>query len=471
VISNRLPPRLQSETSSRKKGVSGLVAGIAPLMAGRGGIWLGWSGQTRPLSPGGHPFLQLDMGAPPKRAAIDLQKEWHDRYYNGFCNRTLWPLFHGFLDKVRYADDEWRAYTEANRAFADAACRLTDPDASVWVHDYHLMLVGAEMRRLGHRGPIGFFHHVPFPSLEILETLPWHRELLCSMRSYDLVGFHTQRYLENYIQVQSKLVGAPLPDNLRTGVFPIGTVPEAFAPGVGAEPADELTNFIGMLGGRKLILGVDRLDYSKGIPERLQAYDLLLRAFPEWRSKISLVQVSVPSREDIAEYAALRSAVETLVGRINGEFGEADWVPVRYLYRSYDRDQLARLYRAADVGFVTPLRDGMNLVAKEFVAAQRPEDPGALLLSRFAGAADELHQAVLTNPFHPEGVAADLDKALRMPLAERVARYASMMAAVRASTATVWADDFLRALERTEEDTRQDAKPEDEGHATHALLA
>jgi trehalose 6-phosphate synthase len=275
------------------------------------------------------------------------------------------------------------------------------------------------------------------------------------MLDFDLLGFHTQGHVDNFRQCVGLLSPAKVGDDvvihrnrrIRIRAFPIGIIPENFQEPDDPALAEEITSLLGPLSGSRLILGVDRLDYTKGIPERLQAFGRMLELFPEWRTRVAFLQISVPSREDVPEYSEQRSRVENTVGRINGEFGEANWVPIRYLYRSYGRGQLAQLYRAADVGCVTPLRDGMNLVAKEYVAAQNTERPGVLLLSSFAGAARELRDALLTNPWHIEGMARDMDRALRMPVEERRARHAKLLEAVTRTTAATWADDFISALE------------------------
>jgi alpha,alpha-trehalose-phosphate synthase [UDP-forming]/trehalose-phosphatase len=449
VVSNRLPAA--PAPTERKREAGGLVSALEPALIARKGLWLGWSGLERENGLD----LQVEPDATPARASFDYPPGWRENFYGGFCNQSLWPLLHCFPSRLRYVDDEWRAYVAANRAYAEAALRLVAPGGTIWVHDYHLFLAGAELRRLGHRGPIGFFLHVPFPPLDILETMPWARDLVEGLLSYDLVGFHTTRWTQNFTASALALCGAEVHDGylrhqgrmVQYGVFPVGIEPSAFSGEIHDHPSPESEALRGSLEGRALVLGVDRLDYSKGIPQRLEAFGRLLALYPEWRGKVSFIQVSVPSRSDVPEYAELRHRVENLVGHINGDYGEAHWVPVRYLYRSYDQQALAQLYRAARVGMVTPLRDGMNLVAKEYVAAQDPADPGVLLLSRFAGAADELSQALLTNPYHPDGMATDLDRALRMPLAERKARHAASLVPVERATSTVWADRFLARLD------------------------
>jgi trehalose 6-phosphate synthase len=277
------------------------------------------------------------------------------------------------------------------------------------------------------------------------------------MLSFDLIGFHTPGYVANFLSCVANVPGVRVEGSTvvfrdrvtRVGAFPLGIIPSEFHDASDADAAEEVAGLMRAIGPRKMVLGVDRLDYTKGIPERISAFGSMLEQFPAWRRQACLVQVSVPSRADIPDYAKQRSRVENIVGRINGEYGEADWVPIRYLYRSYGRSQLSELYRAADVGYVTPLRDGMNLVAKEYVAAQDEEKPGVLLLSRFAGAAEELHDALLTNPWDPEGTARDLVRALDMPLGERKERHAKLNAIIQKTTALTWAEDFLGALGET----------------------
>ncbi len=434
VISNRTPTKVLG----RKREVGGLVSALEPALRAQGGIWVGWSGHERE----GKPALMIDALGEPNLATFDLTRALRERFYAGFCNRVLWPLFHSASMRITYSDDEWAAYVAANDTYAGHAAELSRPDGTIWVHDYHLLLAARSLRQRGHRGPIGLFLHTPFPPLELLETMPWHRELIAAMQEFDLVGFHTERWAANFrtaVDSVESVHASP-----RVGVFPIPIDSSPFLART-AESSD-VAGLRAALGSRRLLLGVDRLDYSKGIPERLAGYQRMLERYPEWRGQVSFVQVSVPSRAEIPEYSELRDRIEKMVGTINGQFGEADWVPVRYLYRSYDQPVLAQLYRLADVALVTPLRDGMNLVAKEFLASQDDARPGVLVLSRFAGAAAELGDAVLTNPFHPDGLAADIDRALRMPEPERVARHGRMIQAIRRSTPQQWSSEFLKDL-------------------------
>ena len=443
VVSNRLPA---APSSDRKREVGGLVSALMPALTETDGIWLGWSGAER--DPGLR--LRIEQVDPVTRAQFDYPPQWRQKFYAGFCNQSLWPLLHGFPGRLRYLDDEWQCYVEANRAYAGLVLEAGGSSAKVWVQDFHLMLLARELRRLGHLGRIGFYLHVPFPSLDDFETMPWAAEVVAALLDFNLIGLQSQRWYDNFIQTVRGLLGSDAEIRARDHcrVIPVGIDPDRFADAAATRngEASELGSFEDMLRGRKLILGVDRLDYSKGIPERLEAFARLLERYPEWRGQVSFVQVSVPTRSEVTEYAELRSRVEHLVGRINGAYGEAEWVPVRYLYRSYDQATLARLYRLAAVGLVTPLRDGMNLVAKEYVAAQDEADPGVLVLSKFCGAADRMTLALLTNPYHVDGVAADLDCALRMAREERVARNAALRVAVWQDTASAWARTFLATL-------------------------
>jgi trehalose-6-phosphate synthase len=344
-----------------------------------------------------------------------------------------------------------------NQEFASVASELVGKSTPIWVHDYHLLLCARELRKLGHTGPIGMFLHVPFPGCDVFSMLPWVEELLDAMLDFDLIGFHTDGYAANF----SACCGATLDAETgrdavfhrgrrtRLGSFPIGIIPESFSEPSDPQVQQEIDALMSSFAGRQIVLGVDRLDYTKGIPERLEAFGRMLETYPEWRGKVTLLQVSVPSRADVPQYAAQRALIESAVGRINGRFGEAGWVPIHYLYRSYGQAQLTTLYRAARVGFVTPLRDGMNLVAKEYVAAQDGVDPGVLVLSKFAGAAVELRDAVLTNPYHADGMARALDTALRMPLDERKSRHQKLLVSVQQRTAETWAEDFLNVLVQT----------------------
>jgi trehalose 6-phosphate synthase len=418
-------------------------------------VWLGWSGRTvaesEPIETG------IVESGTTQFAWVDYKESWYRAYYTGFCNGTLWPLFHSFPTRVTFSDESWAAYQEVHEHLAHYASRLVGPSAMIWAHDYHLLLFARAMRQLGHTGPMGHFLHIPFPSLDVFSINPWATQILEALLDFDLLGFHTPQHVANFLSCASSLLATKISDDVvhhrgratHVAAMPIGIIPDSFQEPPEPSVVEEINGLMQALGDAKLVLGVDRLDYTKGIPERLVAFGKLLEKFPEWRGKVSLVQVSVPSRADVPLYAEQRASIESIVGRINGEFGEAAWVPIRYLYRSYARGQLAELYRAASVGYVTPLRDGMNLVAKEYVAAQDPENPGVLLLSQFAGAAVEMRDAVLTNPYHADGMARDLDRSLRMELDERKLRHSKLLASVQRSNAVTWAEGFLEALGAT----------------------
>jgi alpha,alpha-trehalose-phosphate synthase [UDP-forming]/trehalose-phosphatase len=459
VVSNRLPDLRHvdgEEGGERKKSVGGLISALEPALRTRRAMWLGWSGRTvassEPVTSG--VSAEDDSASGVQLAWVDYTESWYQNYYSGFCNGTLWPLFHSFPSRVAISDDGWSAYKEVHDAFADLASQLTNQRATIWAHDYHLLLFARAMRQRGHSGPMGHFLHIPFPSLDMFAMLPWAAQLLDALLDFDLLGFHTPQHVANFLSCASSLLPAKVADDVirhrgretHITAMPIGIIPDSFQEPPEPAAVEEIEGLMRTLGDAKLVLGVDRLDYTKGIPERLLAFGRMLERFPEWRGKVSLVQVSVPSRADVPLYAEQRATIESIVGRLNGEFGEAAWVPVRYLYRSYGRQQLTQLYRAAAVGYVTPLRDGMNLVAKEYVAAQDPENPGVLLLSQFAGAAVEMHDAVLTNPYHIDGMARDLDRSLRMQLDERRARHTKLLATVQRSNAVTWAEGFLDAL-------------------------
>jgi trehalose 6-phosphate synthase len=454
VISNRLPDfrHVEGEEVSRKRNVGGLVSALEPALRARGGMWLGWSGRTVADSERIESGVLEDGTA--QLAWVDFKESWYRHYYSGFCNGTLWPLFHSFPSRVTFSDEDWAAYQEVHETFAEAAARLVPRHAMLWAHDYHLLLFARVMRQHGHMGPMGHFLHIPFPSLDIFAMLPWATQIVDALLDYDLLGFHTPQHVQNFMSCAAALLPAKISDDVvqhrgratHVTALPIGIIPGAFQEPPEPSVVEEIDGLMRALGDAKLVLGVDRLDYTKGIPERLVAFGRLLELFPEWRGKVSLVQVSVPSRADVPLYAEQRATIESIVGRINGEYGEAAWVPIRYLYRSYDKAQLSQLYRAAAVGYVTPLRDGMNLVSKEYVAAQDPENPGVLLLSQFAGAAVEMRDAVLTNPYYADGMARDLDRALRMELSERKARHTRLLGAVQRSNAVTWAESFLESL-------------------------
>ncbi|MGN6572670.1 MAG: alpha,alpha-trehalose-phosphate synthase (UDP-forming) [Pseudolabrys sp.] len=432
----------------------GLEVAIRPALKRRGGIWFGWSGKICDDDPG-PPRTTVQENV--SYVTIDMLRDDHEEFYNGFANRVLWPILHYRLDLAEFSRRDLGGYFRVNEYFARNLEKLLRPDDVVWVHDYHLIPLARALRERGHKNRIGFFLHIPCPPPEILTALPNHERLIPSLGAYDLIGLQTEtdannicRYLEKECHVRRSGDGVFDFDgrSVRVGVYPVGVETEPFARL--ARRAIEtafVREVLESLSGRAMIIGVDRLDYSKGIPERLNAFERFLANFPDWRGKVTYLQITPRSRTGIPEYADIGRVVGETVGRINGTFGEASWTPLRYINKAHSRTALAGLYRAARAALVTPLRDGMNLVAKEYVAAQNPDDPGVLVLSRFAGAAHECAAALLVNPYDPEGVGAAINRALAMPLAERRERHAHNFRALAQNDLTRWAERFLSTLE------------------------
>ncbi len=456
VVSNRVPPPSEvSPREGRTEPVGGLVSAVKPAMERSGGLWLGWSGRSTQRRPDAKPRVSR-FGAV-ELATLDLSEDEVSLFYTGFANRTLWPLLHSFPERVVIRRDTYRAYRRINRRFAEALYPMLEEGDLVWVHDYHLFNVGEELRQMGWRGKMGFFLHVPFPPGDIFSILPWARQILKGMLHYDLVGVHTERYRRNLAEALESELGGDLADwvftredaSTRLGVYHIGIDMSVFEQPDDSKMeslAEQLS--IPLTAEHQMILGVDRLDYSKGIPGRLRAFERLLDHHPSLGGKVSYVQISSPSRTRVPEYIQEKEQVDKLVGQINGRFSEAGWAPIRYLYRSYPQQELACFYSVADVCMVTPLRDGMNLVAKEFVASQG-EKPGVLVLSKFSGAASSMTDALLVNPYDVDGIAEATYRALRMSASERRSRWQALMDVVRDHTANSWSDAFQSDLLRS----------------------
>jgi trehalose 6-phosphate synthase len=451
VVSNRVA--VPDPEGPRLAG--GLAVAVNAALKRREGIWFGWSGRisddaaTQPpaiVQRRQHSFVTIDL------SSNDFQE-----YYNGFANRVLWPILHYRVDLAEFTSVELGGYLRVNALFADALARFVRPDDWIWVHDYHLLSLAKELRSRGLDNPIGFFLHIPCPPPDILLALPQHAESIGALSHYDLVGTQTQHDADNLRQY-FELQGAQFGGRNRTHFdiegrrvqlrpFPVAIATRVYARTARSAIRSDFANEVrDSLNGRSLILGVDRLDYSKGIPHRIQGFGKFLDGFSEWRGRVTYLQVTPKSRSDVPEYVDINETVNGLIGEINGRYGEPAWTPIRYVNRAYSRASLAALYRMARVGLVTPLRDGMNLVAKEYVAAQDPEDPGVLVLSQFAGAAEELDGALLINPHEPEAMAAAIEAALRMPRAERQARYRRMFRHLAVNDIDRWAESFLSAL-------------------------
>ncbi|MFV0279551.1 MAG: trehalose-6-phosphate synthase [Rhodoblastus sp.] len=446
IVSNRVA--LPGE-----KRAGGLVVAVKAALRGRDGVWCGWSGRVTGETPEKPEIIE---GKTLSYVALDLSTADHQEYYNGFANSVLWPFLHYRVDLAEYMRADLSGYMRVNAYFADQVSKILRPDDIVWVHDYHLMRLALELRARGHENAIGFFLHIPCPPVDILQALPRNEDTVGALAAFDLVGFQTENDTNNfgkYLETR----GASLArggryyeiDGRRVQIdtFPVSIETSIYARAARAAAASPFNaDLLASLGGRKLLLGVDRLDYSKGIEQRMQAFEHLLDEYPRWRGATTLLQITPKSREQAKGYKEMAEAVTGLVGSINGEYGEASWTPIRYVNRSYSRKQLAGIYRCARVALVTPLRDGMNLVAKEFIAAQDETDPGVLILSQFAGAAAELDGALIVNPHAKEAVSAAIDCALVMPQEERVKRHAKMFNRITEHDVKRWAENFVARL-------------------------
>jgi trehalose 6-phosphate synthase len=446
IVSNRV--------SAPKSGTraGGLEVAVMASLKHNPGIWFGWSGrvsvkslETRTIESDGISFV-----------LADLPKEAYEEYYYGFANRVLWPILHYRLDLAEFSRQDLSGYTKVNEHFAEELHKILRPDDVVWVHDYHLLLLAKALRERGHQNRIGFFLHTPFPPVEIIAGLPHHERIISALCQYDLVGFQTETDAANfarYVESECRYPGNRK-DGYNTGErvvqigdFPVGIETESFAKMARrAIKSSFASGVLASLSGRAMIIGVDRLDYSKGIEHRIAAFERFLENHPDWRNNVTYLQISPKSRSAIPEYMDMERNVSTIVGRLNGTYGEASWTPVRYVNKAHTRTALAGLYRGARAALVTPLRDGMNLVAKEYIAAQDPEDPGVLILSRFAGAAMECKPALLVNPYDSEAVAAAIHRALSMSLEERRARYEALYKIIAANDIQDWPGRFLKAL-------------------------
>jgi len=447
VISNRVA------LPSGARAPGGLAVGLYDALRDSGGMWLGWNGEI--AGPGADGELSTVTRDNITYATFPLAQRDYDCYYRGFSNAVLWPVFHYRPDLARYRRADHDGYLRVNREFAQRLAPMLRPDDVVWVHDYHLLALGRYCRELGVRNRIGFFLHIPFPAAEVFRAIPPHQALAQAMCAYDVVGFQTDTdaeafsdYCEKHLQAGREAGGLRMPERrLRVGTYPIGIDVDDVAAMAGKKGSSQEVALKLGLADRKLIISIDRLDYSKGLLERFAAFEQLLEIEPGHGSHVSFVQLAQSSRSDVQGYREIRRELDRAAGRINGKWGELGWAPLRYINRSYARATLMPLMRASQVGLVTPLRDGMNLVAKEYVAAQPPDDPGVLVLSQFAGAAREMRDAALiVNPYDTEGMALALDRALRMPLAERVERHRSLLQGLRTHDLAAWKNRFLADL-------------------------
>ncbi len=465
VVSNRVS--VPSGDGAKRAG--GLEVALRPTLQQNGGVWLGWSGkvatgarETRSVKHNNVEYVVTDL------ASDDFQE-----YYNGFANRVLWPILHYRLDLAEFARRDLSGYFRVNEHFATELEKIIREDDLIWIHDYHLIPIASVLRRRGHANRMGFFLHVPFPPPEILTSLPNHEQLIPLLLNHDVVGFQTESDAGNFVRYVIsecsaahemrvfETAGRQITFNVngkqtQIGSFPVGIEPRSFERLARRNVRSPLVKeLVASLGDRALMIGVDRLDYSKGLLQRLDAFDLFLTNHADWIGKVTYLQIAPKNRSGIPEYADLEQAANTAAGRINGKYGEVSWTPIRYVNRVYSRSVLAGLYRTARVGLVTPLRDGMNLVAKEYVAAQDPDDPGVLVLSRFTGAAVDFRRALLVNPYDAESVANAIAQALAMPLEERRARHQALLAVVTDYDVDRWQREFLTALQGDSAATRE----------------
>jgi trehalose 6-phosphate synthase len=465
VVSNRV-------TRGNNNGpiTGGLAAALLPVVENSGAIWVGSSGRVREGTQK-EPFAEIESLGSGALAMLDLPAAHYGGYYEGFANSALWPALHSRADLIRASQADYLSYREVNAFMARALLRFRKPDTAFWVQDYHFLSLGAELRELGVTQPIGFFLHTPWPAREVIEGVPHHRELVQAMLAFDLIGFQTADDRENFLSYLSASAGLKVDGDVvksrhgrtRIAVFPIGIDAEKFArQAAKASSHPDVSRLRRSLNGEKLAIGVDRLDYSKGLLNRVNAFDRMWSMQPSLARTITLLQIATPSRGGIEAYCNLQGELARLVGEVNGRHGEVDWTPIRYLNKGFNQTVLAGLYRTAQVGVVTPLHDGMNLVAKEYVAAQNPADPGVLVLSKFAGAANELDTALLVNPHDIDGMARTIETAVSMPLPERRMRWDAMMKKLASRSLKQWVAEFVDALREAQIDNGREVPPEPE---------
>ncbi len=458
VVSNRVAPITEGEPAA-----GGLAVGVLDALRARGGVWFGWSGEVvaDPVAHAGRVVGPITV------FTLDLSRRDYDEFYRGFANGTLWPVLHYQIGFSRFAWAEFAGYRRVNEQFARSLLALLRPDDLVWVHDYHLLCLAEALRAAGATNRVGLFLHTPFPEPGVLMTVPAHAELVRAMCAYDLLGFQTETDRTAFADYLVRQAGGSVLDDraltafghvLRTGVYPIGVhLDQARAEAEHKLHRRQAMRLRSSLNGRLLILSVDRLDYSKGLRQQFLAFERFLEDEPQRHGEVFFMQIAPPSRGDIETYREIRHELEAEAGRINGRFADVDWMPLRYLNRGFPRSALMPLYAEARVGLVTPLRDGMNLVAKEYVAAQDPDDPGVLVLSQFAGAARELGAALIVNPHDEAAIAAALEQGLSMSIEERRARHAAMLDVMRRNSLDVWRDRFVGDLEAVDDRRREPA--------------
>ena len=435
---------------------------IADLLRQRPGLWFGWNGKVVDDTTN-LPDVKVAKSGQSGLATLPLTAEEHRDYYLGYSNSVLWPVFHNRLDLARFEAGFYTRYLEVNRRFARELSTLIQPDDIIWIHDYHLIPLGAELRRAGVQNPIGFYLHIPVPPSQVFLAIPEHRELARALSAYDLIGLQTQADVANLIQFLEDSVSGRILQDGRVSVFEHRLTIARFPVGIDAsdfaQASTPISPLVQATDDANRIVGVDRLDYSKGLPHKFSAFGRFLDKYPEYRRNVVLTQIAPPTRESVEAYTDIRKTLEALSGEINGMFGELDWVPIHYIYRSTPRDKLRDIYRSSRIGFFTPLRDGMNLVAKEYVAAQKPDDPGVPILSCFAGAAEQMVDALIVNPYNVEEMADAIKTALEMDKEERIERYSRLMTVIQDYDSATWSRTFLSRLEIASQERSRAAAP------------
>lgn len=462
IVSNRLPVSIERRRNKLyfKPSVGGLATGLGSFYKTYDSKWIGWCGVvSEKLTEENRNEITARLDSEFSNLPIFLSESEVNKFYYGFCNQTIWPLFHCFTQYTVYDKKLWEAYKSANRTFCDAVLKIAKPGDIIWVNDYHLMLLPALIRNKMPEATIGFFLHTPFPPFEVFHLIPWRRELIEGLLGADLIGFHTYDYVYNFLDSIHRILGydhtfgeIATPERiLKVDSFPMGIDYMRYAKAIErVDVQKKIARIHRRIGKHKLIVSIDRLDYTKGIPERLRAFDSFLEKFPQYQGKITLIQVSVPSRTKVESYQELKRRVDELVGKINGKYGTIDWIPIWYLYRSLSFENITALYNVADVALVTPVKDGMNLIAKEFIATKK-DGKGVLILSEMAGAAKEMGEALIINPNNQEEMVDALYQAVKMPEDEQVKRNRTLQHRLKRYNVKKWAQDFMDGISAVEQ--------------------
>ncbi len=474
IVSNRLPMNISRQNNELDftPAIGGLATGMKSVYKRVDSLWIGWSGIERDQLRDKDMEEFNSVMKEEKCHPIFIEKNLIDQYYYGFSNQTIWPLFHYFPQFTKYDKSQWLSYEKVNRIFADEIIKIANDDDLIWIHDYHLLLVPGMVKEKLPGSSIGFFLHIPFPSYELFRLLPWRDGILSGLLGADLIGFHTYDYMRHFSSCARRLKGYDVVFNkvnmetrqVQVDIFPMGIDYNKFnkeaskkleeESKAGKSEISELTHFIQSQPDRKLILSIDRLDYSKGISNRLWAFDQFLESYPQHREKVSFIMLANPTRENVEQYQIMKSEVDELVGRINGKYGTVNWTPIRYFYRTMPFENLVDLYHNSDIALITPIRDGMNLVAKEYIAS-KPQGKGVLIISEMAGSAREMSEALIVNPNNSDEIAAAIDKALSMPGEEQVSRIRAMQKRLKRYDIMKWSDDFLSELDKVSEIRRE----------------